>query len=161
MKKIQLIGFAVLAALFAQVLSIGNGVNVSAEGNKAEVKTEKSKQADDKKQSESNKNEENDVVYEYIAQPGDSYSKMARKAAQTYGLKYKKDLGVARIIYIETNMTNAAGSPFLKLGEKVEIKESNIKLWVQKSMKLSAQDLIAWGSYAPYINFNTDNVGQK
>ncbi|MBI2285661.1 hypothetical protein HYU82_02465, partial [Candidatus Saccharibacteria bacterium] len=78
-----------------------------------------------------------DVTYSYVAQTGDSYTKMARKAVQTYGLKNKVNLSPAGIIFAETNLTRAAGSPQLNLGQKVEIKESTVHEWVDKAQDLT------------------------
>ncbi len=97
--------------------------------------------------------------YTYTAGAGDSYTTMVRKAVQTYGINNHVALGNARIVYIETMMSQQAGSPFLWVGQKVTIKGSDVKAWADKSLKLSQADVTAWGTYVPYINFNTDMVG--
>ena len=101
------------------------------------------------------------ATYTYTAQPGDSYSLMARKAIQTYGITSKVNLSEAQIIFAETNLAQAAGSPILVQGQKVEIKESAVKEWVEKSEDLSQEKQSAWNVYAKYANFNTDGVGQS
>ncbi len=101
-----------------------------------------------------------EVTYVYVAQPGDSYSKMARKAVQTYGLKHKVDLSQSRIMYAETHLTQEAYSPELIQGQKVEIKESAIKSWVDKAKDLSKDQVTKWDKYTIGVNFNTDNVGE-
>ena len=101
-----------------------------------------------------------DVTYSYSAQSGDSYTKMARKAVQTYGLKKKVNLSPAGIIFAETNLTQAAGSPELNLGQKVEIKESVIHEWVDKAGKLTDSKEAAWNFYVQFVDFNTNNVGE-
>lgn len=102
-----------------------------------------------------------EVTYTYVAQPGDSYSKIARKAVQTYGLKHKVDLSQSRIMYAETNLTQEADSPLLLQGQKVEIKESVIKSWVEKAKDLSNDQAAKWDKYTVGVNFNTDNVGES
>jgi hypothetical protein len=102
-----------------------------------------------------------ETVYSYTAQAGDSYSLMARKAVQTYGIKNKVKLSQAKIVAAETNLTLEAGSPYLDLGQKVELKESSVKSWVEKAQKLSAADEAAWNVYAQGANFNTNAVGQS
>ena len=98
--------------------------------------------------------------YSYVAQAGDSYSKLARKAVQTYGLKNKVNLTQAQIIAAETSLTVAAGSPELNLGEKRAFSESDVKAAVEAAQKLPANQLAGWQTYVKYVNFNTNNVGQ-
>lgn len=102
-----------------------------------------------------------EVVYSYIAQNGDSYSLMARKAVQTYGAKNKVKLSQAKIIAAETWLTQAAGSPQLAVQQKVTIKEAAVKDSVEKAQKLSATQEAAWNVYAAGVNFNTNAVGQS
>lgn len=101
------------------------------------------------------------AVYRYVAQPGDSYTLMARKAVQTYGKKYEVALSPAGIIYAETNMTLEAGSPELAAAQQVEISEQTVKQWAEKARKLSGAQEAAWGYYAQFADFNTDSVGQS
>lgn len=98
-------------------------------------------------------------AYDYVAQPGDSYSKMTRKAIQTYGINNGVSLSQAQIIYAETMLTRQAGSPELKVGQKVNIKESVVKDWVEKAGQLSEAKKKAWAAYTAGVNFNTNNVG--
>ena len=102
-----------------------------------------------------------EVTYAYIAQPGDSYSKIARKAVQTYGLKHKVDLSQSRIMYAETNLTQEADSPLLLQGQKVEIKESAVMNWVEKAKDLNNDQAAKWDKYTVGVNFKTDNVGES
>ena len=106
------------------------------------------------------KNKPAEVTYSYVAQSGDSYTKMARKAVQTYGLKKKINLSPAGIIFAETNLTQAADSPELNLGQKVEFKESVIHQWVDKAQGLSDAKEAAWNYYVQFVNFDTKNVGE-
>lgn len=101
-----------------------------------------------------------EVTYSYVAQSGDSYTKMARKAIQTYGLKKKINLSPAGIIFAETNLTQAVGSPQLNLDQKVEIKESVLHEWVDKAQSLTDAQEAAWNVYVKFVDFNTNNVGQ-
>lgn len=101
-----------------------------------------------------------DKVYTYTANLGDSYTQLVRKAVQTYGINNKVDLGNARIVFIETNLTQAAGEPFLTVGEKVSIKQSDVKAWADKALKLNDADVAAWQTYVPFIDFNTNNIGE-
>lgn len=101
------------------------------------------------------------AVYSYVAQPSDSYTKIARKAVQTYGLKHKINLSQAEIVFAETNLTLAAGSPILNVGQKVEVKESTIHEWADKAQQLTDTQKAAWNRYVQFVDFNTNNVGQS
>lgn len=104
--------------------------------------------------------QQQEKTYKYVAQPGDSYSLMARKAIQTYGINEKVSLSEAQIIYAETNITKEAGSPVLTQGQTVEIKESTVKSWVDKAEDLTDEQEARWQPYAARANFNTNSVGQ-
>lgn len=121
----------------------------SAEGNKT-VAAETTKPA----------TTTSEKTYNYVAQPDDTYSQMARKAIQTYGVNNKIKLSQAEIIAAETNMTIQAGSPELLIGQKVAIKESVVKDWVSKAQKLTPEQEAAWNVYTVGVNFNTNAVGQ-
>ena len=138
--------FAAVAALTAV------GLVVTAHGTKAVA------QGNDKKSDQSSS--QPSVVYSYTAQPGDSYTKMARKAVQTYGLTSKVNLTQAGIVFAETNLTRQAGSPELNQGQKVEIKQSDVKSWVDKAKDLTEDQQAAWNFYVPFVDFNTNNVGE-
>lgn len=101
------------------------------------------------------------VTYEYVAQPGDSYSKIARKAVQTYGLKHDVSLSQAQILFAETNLTRAADSPFLNEGQQVAVAEATIGEWVERAEDISDEQKAAWQRYTAGVDFNTDNVGES
>lgn len=100
-------------------------------------------------------------AFEYTAQPGDSYSLMARKAVQTSGFETSTNLSEAQIIFVETNLTVLAGSPKLKLGEKVSISKELVKQWSEKAKELTDAQQARWQVYANNANFNTDSVGES
>ncbi len=99
--------------------------------------------------------------YEYIAQPGDSYSLMARKAVQTSGFETSTNLTEAQIIYVEANLTALAGSPELNLGEKVSISKDLVKQWSEKAKELTNAQQAMWQVYADSADFNTNSVGES
>ncbi len=99
-------------------------------------------------------------AYNYVAQSGDSYTLMARKAVQTYGINANVNLSPAQIIFAETMLAQEASSPMLTLGEKVTVKQSTVKNWVEKANALSPEAKTAWGAYANGVDFNTNHVGQ-
>lgn len=101
------------------------------------------------------------VVYNYVAQKNDSFSKLARKAAQTYSVKNKIKLSNAKVLAAETWLTQDAGSPRLAVGQKVAMPESTVKAAVDKAVKLSAAKEAAWNAYTAGVNFNTNAVGQS
>ena len=99
--------------------------------------------------------------YSYVAQQGDSYTLLARKAVQTYGKKFNVKLSLADIIFVETNLTQAAGSPQLEIGQQVEVDETTVKDWVERASDLSAEAEAGWDYYVQFVDsFNTDSVGQ-
>lgn len=102
----------------------------------------------------------NTNTYDYVAQSGDSYTKIARKAVQTYGIINGVNLTPAGIIFAETTLTHEAGSPALNLGQTVSINETAIEDVVEKAVSLTDSQQAAWNYYVQFVNFNTDNVGQ-
>lgn len=123
-----------------------------------EILEEENKSEDDK--SEDDKSESS-VAYKYIAQPGDSYTLIARKAVQTYGLKEEVSLSRAQIIYAETHITQEVGSPLLKVSEAVSISETAVRQWVDRALELSETEESAWAVFAVSANLNTDSVGES
>lgn len=99
------------------------------------------------------------AVYAYVAQPNDTYSQMARKAIQAFAKDNKIKLSNAQIIAAETNITQADGSPFLTVGQKIEVKQSTVKTWVEKAQKLTVAQESAWNNYTAGVNFDTSAVG--
>ena len=102
----------------------------------------------------------NTDVYSFVAQSGDSYTEIARKSVQIYGFENSVSLSGAQIVFIETNLTLAASSPELNLGEAVTIEKSAIAEWVEKANQLTDAQKAAWQMYADRVDFNTDNVGE-
>ncbi len=98
--------------------------------------------------------------YSYVAQAGDSYSLMVRKAIQTYGIVNEVDLSLAQIIYAETNITLAASSPELTVGQNVTIDIAVVADWVEKAQALDESAEAAWQVYVPGADFNTNSVGE-
>lgn len=98
-------------------------------------------------------------TYVYAAQPGDSYSVLARKAIQTYGLNNKTTLSPAQITAAEAFLTAQAGSPELNEAQQVTISIDSVKSAVDNAQKLSTNDLAAWNVYAQNVDFNTNANG--
>lgn len=98
--------------------------------------------------------------YTYIAQPGDSYTKMVRKAVQTYGIVNGVDLSSAEIVYAETTLTREAGAPMLEVGQEVVIEQSAVQQVVDKAGQLSEEAEALWATYVPHVDFNTNSVGE-
>ena len=133
-KRLIAVSFVAMASL---VLSQSNTTDVSAVP---------------KKSSESS--------YHYTAQEGDSYSQIARKAVQTYGIKTNTKLSPAQILFAENGLTTEAGSVELNLGQTVDVTESSVRSWIDKAKKLTADEKAAWTYYVPFVEFNTNNVGE-
>lgn len=146
MKRLLIFALSFFAAA---VISVGlssdaraDGVLLAADNNQA---SEQSAEA---------------ATYNYVAQAGDSFSQIARKAAQTYGLEVGKQIGQAGILFVETNMANEAGLPYLNEGQAISIDKNSLKDWFDKAEKLTPEEKAAWETYAPYVDFNTNAIGQ-
>lgn len=116
--------------------------------------------AQDGKKMEQNQAKPDVKMYSYVAQPGDAYTQLVRKAVQTYGVNHKKNIGNARIVAIETKLSEQAGWPVLEVGQKVKFEESKIASAVEAAMKLSDTELALWQTYVPYISFKTNHIGE-
>jgi hypothetical protein len=99
-------------------------------------------------------------AFNFTAQPGDSYTKMARKATQIYGIDTQTELSGAQIVFVETNVTIEAGSPELNVGEEVSINKSTVESWVNKAKELTDEQKANWQVYADQVDFNTNGVGE-
>lgn len=98
--------------------------------------------------------------YQYVAQSGDSYSVLARKAVQTYGLINNVNLSLAQIVAAETSLTVTAGSPELSEGQTVKLDAAAVKSAVEAAQKIDAVEAAAWEAYVPSVDFNTNAYGQ-
>jgi hypothetical protein len=116
--------------------------------------------SDQKQEKPANSTTARTSAYKYVAQKDDTYSQMVRKAIQTYGKKNNVKISRAKIIAAETNITQAAGSPLLNVGQMVEISETAVKDWVEKTQKFTVTQEAAWNQYTAGVNFNTDTVGE-
>lgn len=143
-----------LIAALCFAFLLGAAVPVVLSGNQKVLAQEEEQQSSEQEQ------QSQGASYHYKAQPGDSYTLMARKAVQTYGLKNDVNLSLAQIVYAETKMTQEAGSPQLEVGQNVQVAESVVKQWVERAQELSEEDRADWDYYAQFANFNTDNVGE-
>lgn len=132
----------------------------AAADEEAPATDEEGSAENDEKESKEEEESASGVAYEYVAQPGDSYALIARKAVQTYGLKEEVDLSRAQIVFAETQLTQAANAPLLSVGQEVTIQEADIAREAEQALKLSEAEEAAWNQYAQYADFNTDNVGQ-
>ena len=146
---------------FVTITALAIGVTVVVNPNVSKVAAETKQPTTPAATSSEPKAASSDPSYSYIAQPGDSYTKMARKAIQTYGKKAKVNISQAGIIFAETNLTIQAGSPILEISQKVEFKESVVKSWAEKALKLTDAEKSAWNYYVQFVNFNTDKIGVK
>ena len=97
--------------------------------------------------------------YAYTARQGDSYTVLARKAVQTYGIREKVRLSLAQIVAAETFLTNDAGSPSLVVGQKVSFSPDTVHSAMTKAQNLNAAQLAAWQTYVPYVDFDTRDNG--
>lgn len=128
------------------VLIVSSGETATAQGNDQPQQSEQ--QQDTQEQS-----------YTYTAKDGDSYTVLARKAVQTYGIDNQVDLSGAEIIFVETNLTQKAGAPVLEVGEEVSIDRTDVEEWVKKAQELSEPQETLWNQYVAGVDFDTSNNG--
>lgn len=148
----SLIVSALLVAAFSAGMATGWSETISADdGHDHGQASQNDAQSAEEQSSES---------YEYTAQPGDTFTKMARKAIQTYGINNSINLSGAEIIYAETNLAKEAGSPVLNVGQKVNIEHSVVKKWIENAQKLDDATEAKWNKYVSNVDFNTDKVGE-
>lgn len=164
MKSFRIFGISLVVAAAVAVISSGGQVlakdNNQAEANKPKPEAVKVEKKEEPKKEELKKDSNQNLSYRYVANVGDTYAQMVRKAVQTYGIVNKVDLGQARIIAIETKVSAQNGFPHINVGQVIEFKQSDIKAWVDDAMKIQGQDLAAWQTYVPYVDFNTNHIGQ-
>ena len=104
--------------------------------------------------------EEQASNYTYTAQPGDTYTQIARKAIQTYGIDNNVNLTPAEIVFAETSLTQEVSGGELEVGQEVTINSDLVKKWTDAAGKLSKAEQAAWNAYVPFVDFNTNAVGQ-
>ncbi|MCA9327409.1 hypothetical protein KDA14_02670 [Candidatus Saccharibacteria bacterium] len=97
--------------------------------------------------------------YAYTAKSGDSYTVLARKAVQTYGIREKVKLSLAQIVAAETFLTSNAGFPELNEGQSVTFNKDDVKAAVKQAQGLSDSQKAAWQAYVPYVDFDTRDNG--
>lgn len=117
-------------------------------------------QEENQEQAQQPQQEESAVEnYTYTAKSGDSYTVLARKAVQTYGINNSVNLTPAEIIFVETNLTQAAGEPLLDVGEDVTVDGNLVAEWVKKAQELTEAQEALWQQYVSGVDFDTSNNG--
>lgn len=91
--------------------------------------------------------------YSLTAEDGASYTVIARQIVQEYAKLKDLSLTKAQIIAAETMLTQDAGAPLLDVGQKVTIKTTAVHNAVTKARALSADEIAAWETYVPYVQF--------
>ncbi len=158
MKKLSsLLVLALLAGVLFVVptVSADDGENHSEDAAVSQTEGEKAETTEEVPAEETSSE-----AYNYVAQEGDSYSVLARKAVQTYGIINSVNLSGAEIVFAETNLTRTAGSPAINTGQEVSINVADVQKWVEASQALSDAEEALWEVYVPFVDFNTDTVGE-
>ena len=109
---------------------------------------------------ESESDTDNAGTYSYTAQPGDSYSVLARKAVQTYGIINDVSLTRAEIIAAETFLTQESNQGLLNEGQSVTFDTAQVKSAMDRAQDLSDGEKAIWATYIPYVEFDTRNFGE-
>lgn len=97
--------------------------------------------------------------YSYIAKDGDNYTVLARKAVQTYGIRENVKLSLAQIVAAETKLASDAGFPEINVGQVIKFETATVKKVMEDAKKIAGDELTAWQTYVPYVNFDTRNNG--
>lgn len=92
--------------------------------------------------------------YTYTAEPGDSYTLMARHAVESFSKANDKTVSQAQIIAAETFLTQEAGEPMLLIGDEVTLSNTKVADAIERAMNLSDTDEAAWETYVPYVDFS-------
>lgn len=159
-------GLIVLVAAFIGIIALALIVNSRPADEQASNRAvaQANTDAEDKKPAQTGQQQNNNAAsnrYSYVAQPGDSYSVLARKAVQTYGIVEDVSLSQAQIIAAETQLANNAGFPELNQGQSVKFEQSQVRSAVEAAQKLNAEQKAAWAAYVPHVEFNTNNNGES
>lgn len=94
-----------------------------APAKKVDTKDRKDKQA---KKSDSKQTDTGGAATSFIAQPGDSYTQLARQAIAKYVADNKVLVSNDSLLNVEVALVNEAGSPYLEIGDQVTISHSQI-----------------------------------
>lgn len=161
--KISALALFVAVSAFA-FTSLSPSAATAQEGEEtpASEQVQEEQTGEEQQPEESQDQEQNQSTrYAYIAQPGDSFTKIARKAVQTYGFFENTNLSLAEIVAAETFLTSDAGFPALYVGQAVNLSEEAVKSAVEKAQGLDDAAEARWEHYVPHVDFNTDNVGES
>jgi|GEM_PF-6404831 len=136
----------------------------SDDKNSDDEKTKDSEKSDDEAKKDDEKTNKDssrsNKSYQYIAQPGDSYSVLARKAVQTFGIIEGVKLSGAEIIAAETKLTQDAGAMMLNENQSIDFDQSKVKSAIEWAQDLSESDKAAWATYVPFVEFDTRKNGE-
>lgn len=152
--KLSMVTLFAAVGAFAFSMLVSPGTATAHEGDDH---TEAVAQADtDQQQTE----EQTASPYRFTAQRGDSYTKIARKSVQIYGITNNVDLSQAQIVAAETFLTSEAGFPSIDAGEAVELSADAVKSAVEKAQGLDDAAKALWEKYVPFVDFDTNSVGE-
>ncbi len=104
-------------------------------------------------------NQEAVASYEFVAQPGNSMSVMARRAVQLYD-EQSADISLPEpcIIAAETKIVQASNPRHLAIGENVRFDGSVVAEQARIAATLTEDQKAAWSVYSNNANFDTSNV---
>lgn len=163
-KLLKLSGLTLFVAICAFAVGVFTSAHVLAHDNEDHSVGTEVAQAETTNEAPAEENNDNNqettATYRFTAQPGDSYSVIARKSIQIYGIEQELPLSESEIIAAETWLTKDAGSPRLHLGQEVILDVSDVQAAVQRAQGLSDEAEALWTPYAAHANFNTDSVGE-
>lgn len=155
MKKLLTLSMLAFVAAAAFALVAVNPSVAVAQDNGENAETEQTNNE------ENNQEESNDSAgLTFTAQSGDSFTKMARKAVQIYGINNNVNLSGAQIVAAETFLTSDAGFPAINVGQEIEFNNDTVKAAVEKAQGLDEAAQALWERYVPFVDFDTNGVGE-
>ena len=110
--------------------------------------------AEEKSQEKPSTSASDNANYTYVAKFGDSYTLLARSAVSRYMSDEKVDLTAAQRLYVETTLTNAAGSPMIDVDQQIVIAKDSVKAAADTAKGLTASEQEAWASYLPTVDLS-------
>ena len=131
---ITIVCVVVLVLLLVAALVRQSGQSTTTSKAPADEKTESTVPSIDSKAEDTKTSDKKEAAssadtssgYAYTAQPGDSYTLFARQAVSSYAAKQKLTLTADKALLAEVDLTNAAGSPELEIGQKVTIAAADV-----------------------------------
>lgn len=108
-----------------------------------------SAQEDNAEASEPDTSEQSGTSFEYVAQPGDNLTKLARRSVELAASNAAVELNAGQAIAAETMIVDQLGGYELNVGQDVSISEQLVTDAISSATNLSDTAVSRWASYGP------------